>query len=56
MTKPQARPKSDALLAAEEEERREADEQAKRRDPDAQFVSVRWVEGGGGQAAALARC
>lgn len=41
MTKPMARPKTDAQLAAEEEERERAAEEARKRDPDRQFVSVR---------------
>ncbi|KAL4428538.1 hypothetical protein ABPG75_002627 [Micractinium tetrahymenae] len=41
MTKPQARQKTDAQLAAEEEERERAEEEARKRDPDRPFVSER---------------
>ena len=41
MTKPMApRPKTDAQLAAEDEEREQREAEEKRRDPDQPFVSV----------------
>lgn len=51
MTKPMARQKTDEQLAAEEEERAAKEAEARRRDPDQPFVSVRAVAAGPGCAA-----
>lgn len=50
MTKPMARQKTDEQLAAEEEERAAKEAEARRRDPDQPFVSVRAVAAGPGCA------